>query len=130
VSDRTNFSTPILMMIGTEDSTIREAGNARNRAYYEASKGPHYLVEVKDGGHYTFTSVDQYNPNYGNGIGKGKRITASDQELTYLPPAESHRIVNAYALAFLGVHVRGQSGYQKFLQQNHYGDKIIYKFAE
>jgi predicted dienelactone hydrolase len=128
--DRTNFATPVLMMIGTEDSTIREAGNARNRAYYEASKGPRYLVEIKDGGHYTFTSVDQYNSNYGNGIGKGKRITVPDQEVTYLSPEESHRIVNAYALAFFGVFLRGQSGFRPYLEKNHFGDKIVYKFAE
>ncbi len=32
----------------------------------------------------TFTSVDQYNPEYGNGIGYGKRVnTAPDQDVTY-----------------------------------------------
>ncbi len=131
VGDRTNFSTPIFMMIGTEDATIRAAGNARNRAYYEASKGPHFMVEIKDAGHYTFTSVDQYNPEYGNGIGHGKRVnTAPAQDVTYLAPEESHRIINAYALAFFGVYVRDQGGYQAFLKQNHYGDKIIYKSGE
>jgi hypothetical protein len=131
VDDRTNFSTPIFMMIGTEDSTIRAAGNTRNRAYYEASKGPHFLVEIKDAGHFTFTSVDQYNPEYGNGIGHGKRVnTAPDQDVTYLPPDESHKIINAYALAFFGVYVRDQPGYQAFLKQNHYGDKIIYKSGD
>jgi dienelactone hydrolase len=128
--DRTNFSTPILMMIGTEDATLHEVGNARNRSYYEASKGPKYLVEIRDAGHYTFTSVEQYNQDYGNGIGKGKRVnTAPDQDVTYLAPEESHRIIDAYALAFLNVHLKGQSGYQAFLEQNHYGQKIIYKFA-
>jgi dienelactone hydrolase len=131
VSDRTNFSTPIFMMIGTEDATLHAAGNARNRAYYQASKGPHFLVEIKDAGHYTFTSVDQYNPEYGNGIGHGKRVnTAPDQDVTFLPPDESHKLINAYALAFFGVYVRDQPGYQVFLKQNHYGDKIIYKSGE
>jgi predicted dienelactone hydrolase len=129
--DRTNFSTPIFMMIGTEDNTLHAAGNERNRAYYQASKGPHYLVEIKDAGHYTFTSVDQYNPEYGNGIGHGKRVnTAPDQDVTYMPPDESHKIINAYALAFFGMYVRGQQGYQPFLKENHYGDKIIYKSGE
>jgi dienelactone hydrolase len=129
--DRTNFSTPIFMMIGTEDNTIKAAGNTRNRAYYEASKGPHFLCEIKDAGHYTFTSVDQYNSEYGNGIGHGKRVnTAPDQDVTYLPPDESHKIINAYALAFFGVYVRDQPGYQAFLKQNHYGDKIIYKSGD
>ena len=129
--DRTNFTTPIFMMIGTEDATLRAAGNARNRGYYEASKGPKYMVEIKDAGHYTFTSVDQYNSNFGNGIGQGKRVnTNPDQDVTYLPPEESHKIIDAYALAFLSLHVRGQSGYRAFLEQNHYGYKIIYKFAQ
>jgi dienelactone hydrolase len=129
--DRTNFTTPIFMMIGTEDATLREQGNARNRTYYEVSKGPRHFVEIKDAGHYTFTSVDQYNPNYGNGIGKGKRVnTAPDQDVTYLPPDQSHKIIDAYSLAFLSVYVRGQAAYKPFLAQNHYGDKIIYKFAE
>jgi dienelactone hydrolase len=131
VDDRTNFTTPIFMMIGTEDATIRERGNARNREYYEASKGPRYFVEIKDAGHYTFTSVEQYNPNYGNGIGAGKRVnTAPDQDVTYLAPEESHKIIDAYALAFLSVYARGEAGYKRYLAGNHYGDKIVYKFSE
>jgi len=119
VGDRTNFSTPVMMMIGTRDQTIREAGNARDRPYYEASKGPHYLVEIKDGGHYSFTSVDQYNTEYGNGIGKG-----------WLDINETHKLVNAYAFAFLETYVVGDKGYEPFLKSNHYRDEIIYKAGE
>jgi len=129
--DRTNFTTPIFMMIATEDATLRAQGNTRNRKYYEDSKGPKYFVEIKDAGHYTFTSVDQYNANYGNGIGKGKRVnTAPDQDVIYLPPQESHKLIDAYSLAFLSVYVRGQAGYKAYLAQNHFGDEIIYKHAE
>jgi len=124
---RANFDTPVMMMIGSEDTTIREAGNASNRAYYEASKGPHYMVEIKDGGHYSFTSVDQYNSNYGNGIGTGKRITVPDQPVTYAPIDLQHKLIDAYALAFLGRYLRGENGYDAFLSQNHYGDIITYK---
>ena len=124
--ERSNFTTPIMMMIGTEDSTVGERGNARSRQYYEASRGPRYLVEIKDAGHFTFSSVEQYNPNYGNGIGRGMRITKPDEEVTYLSPAESHKIINAYALAFFGAYLRGQRGYTEFLGTNHYGNEIIY----
>ena len=128
--DRTNFTTPVFMMIATEDGTLKEAGNVRNRAYYNASKGPHYFVEIKDAGHFTFTSVDQYNANYGNGIGKGKRVnTAPDQDVTYLNPQEAHKLINAYSLAFLDVYVRGQAAAGEYLKQNHYGDEITYKSA-
>lgn len=127
LGQRANFETPVMMMIGSEDTTIREAGNTTNRNYYEASKGPHYMVEIKDGGHYSFTSVDQYNSNYGNGIGTGKRITVPDQPVTYLPTELQHKIIDAYSLAFLGRYLRDEKGYDAFLAQNHYGDVIIYK---
>jgi predicted dienelactone hydrolase len=126
-SARANFTTPIMMMIGTEDSTIRERGNTNNRRYYDESKGPRYFVEIKDGGHFSFTSVDQYNANYGNGIGKGKRITVPDQDVTFLPMDHQHKLINAYALAFFGRHLRGETGYDAFLARNHYGDAVIYK---
>jgi predicted dienelactone hydrolase len=129
-AQRSNFTTPIMMMIGTEDSTIRERGNASNRRYYEESKGPRYFLEIKDGGHFSFTSVNQYNPNYGNGIGKGKRITAPDQDVTFLPMELQHKMINAYALAFLGMYLRGETGYQAFLEKNHYGESVIYKHGK
>ncbi|MGH9558139.1 MAG: alpha/beta hydrolase family protein [Bryobacteraceae bacterium] len=129
--DRTNFTTPVLMMIATEDATLRAAGNARDRAYYQACKGPHYLVEIRDAGHHTFTSVEQYNPNFGDGIGRGRRVnTAPDEDIAYLPPHQAHQIIDAYALAFLNVYARGEQGYREFLRRNHYGPEIVYKFGE
>ena len=125
-SARTNYTTPNMMMIGTEDSTVGERGNSRSRQFYEESKGPRYLVEIKDAGHFTFTGVEQYNPNYGNGIGSGTRIT-NGEALDYLPQIESHKIINAYALAFWGVYLKGEEGYKSFLSSNRYGDKIIFK---
>jgi predicted dienelactone hydrolase len=129
-SARTNFTTPVCLMIGSEDMSLREEGNARHRAHYEASRGPRCLIEIKDAGHQSFSSAEQYNPNLGNGIGKGKRITVPDQEMTYLSQDESHRIVNAYAMAFFSVYLRGQLGYRGYLQKNHFGDKIVHKFSE
>lgn len=126
VQERQHPSTPIMMMIGSEDATIGERGNAANRLYYENSEGPRYLVEIKDAGHMSFTSVNQYNPTYGNGFGSGERIT-NGEPLTYLDADESHTIINAYALSFLNTYVRGMENYGGFLRENRYGDKIIYK---
>ncbi len=124
--ERVNKTTPIMMMIGTEDATVRERGNARSRQYYEDSEGPRFLVEILDAGHFSFTNVDQYNPNYGNGIGVGRRIT-SDEELTYLPISETHQIINSYATAFWGRFLKGERGYDAFLSENAYAGKIIFK---
>jgi hypothetical protein len=38
-----------------------------------------------------------------------------------------HKMINAYSLAFFGKYLRGETGYQPFLDKNHYGDVIIYK---
>ena len=46
VIERQNADTPVMMIIGTEDSVIRAEGNERNRNYYENSEGPRYLVEI------------------------------------------------------------------------------------
>jgi len=127
---RKNFTTPVLMYIATEDKTIKPAGNAIVRRRYDESKGPRYSVEVLDGGHFTFTDMFQADPNFGDGVGSGERVTRPGEKLTYLPEGISHEILNSYSLAFFGVYLKGQDGYKKFLAENHYGDKIIYKFSE
>ena len=76
-------------------------------------------MEIRNGGHYSFTSVDQYNPEYGNGIGKD-----------WLEIKQTHKLVNAYAFAFLETYVMGEKGYEAFLKSNHYGDAIIYKAGD
>jgi hypothetical protein len=127
--ERTNFTTPILMMIGTEDKTIGTRGNDNNRKYYEESKGPRYFVEIKDGGHFTFTNVFQLNPNFGDGIGEGERITKPGERVTFLSEELSHRITNSYSLAFFGRHLKGDSGYDAYLRSNPFGDVIVHKFG-
>jgi dienelactone hydrolase len=126
VIERKNPATPIMMVIGTEDSVIGLPGNERNRNYYEASEGPRYLVEILDAGHMTFTSVNQYNPVYGRGFGTGTR-TSNGETLTYIDADEAHTITVAYALSFFNTYVRGMDEFSAFLRENHYGDKIIFK---
>ena len=79
-----------------------------------------------DAGHFSFTNVDQYNPDYGNGIGAGRRIT-SGEDLDYLPMPETHQIINSYATAFWGRFLKGERGYDAFLSENKYKDSIIFK---
>lgn len=127
--ERTNYTTPVMMMIATEDKTIGLPNNAKDRTYYEESKGPHYLVEIKDGGHYSFSDMGQIQPKFGDGIGTGMRVTKKEEPITYLPPKETFEIINSYSVAFFGVYLKGQTGYNSFLGKNEFGDKIDYKFA-
>jgi dienelactone hydrolase len=124
--ERKNYTCPAMVLLGTEDATIKLEGNAQIRKYYEESKGPHYLVEIVKGGHYSFTEMYQINPNFGDGVGTGKRIT-NGEEITYTPRDRAFEIINSYTTAFLGRHLKGLTGYDEYLATNHYPDDIIYK---
>jgi dienelactone hydrolase len=125
--ERTNYETPFMMMIGTEDKTIGVRGNDNNRKYYEESKGPRYLVEILNGGHFTFTDVFQLNPNFGDGIGTGERITKPGEPVTFLSMEKSYDITNSYSVAFFGLHLKQIGAYSEFLSKNHFPEEIIYK---
>lgn len=127
---RTNFTTPVMIFIATEDKTIGVFGNQQIRKRYEESKGPAYFVEVLDGGHYTFTEMFQVDPKFGDGVGKGKRITRPEEEVTYLPQQPSYELCCCYSAAFFGVYLKGQNAYKAFLHENHYPGKIDHKFSE
>lgn len=117
---RGNSSTPAMVMVGTEDVVV---SNEQNRQYYDETAADSYWVELKQGGHMTFASVDQYNTNLGNGVGKSVRRDGS--EFIGPPPAESHAIINAYALGFFNVYLRGEQDVDGFLQRAHYGADVL-----
>merc|ERR1719362_642694 len=93
-------------MLGAEDTVIGDQGNKLGRRYFETHEGPRCFLEIKAGGHVSFTSCELYNSNYGNGIGESKSLSKPGTTYTPLPPAEQHAIVNTYALAFLNTFLR------------------------
>ncbi|CAE7241242.1 PLA2G7, partial [Symbiodinium pilosum] len=123
--ERTNSHTPLMVMIGTEDTVIGTEGNALGRDFAQKPEGCSYLVEVKRGGHCSFTSCDLYNPAYGNGIGESKSLSNPGSIYTPLDISKQHEIINGYGLAFLDKYLRGGNG--SFLAENHYADEIVYK---
>lgn len=127
--ERNNYTTPVLLILGAEDKTIGLEGNQRSLRYYEESKGPKYLVNVKDAGHFSFSDMFQYRPEHGDGVGKGERITKPGEPIEYLSMEKTHEITNSYSTAFLGVYLKGLSGYQAFLSSNQYPGEIDYQFA-
>ncbi len=132
-SRRANRETPAMMMIGTEDTVIGEAGNEACREYYRGHLGPRALVEIRKGGHVSFTSCELYNSEYGNGIGPSASLTSPGETYTPLPIERQHEIINKYALAFLNTHLRpgeeaGAAG-AEYLIHNHFGEDIVYESA-
>ena len=122
-------SIPLMVIMATEDDTIGLEGNKVIRNYYKNSTGPKYFVEFMDGGHYSFTEMFQYRPNFGDGIGKGKRIT-KDEEVTFTSKDIIYRYTNGYSLAFLNKFVKGDDdpAIDEYLSANQSKKDFIHKY--
>lgn len=108
---------PLLLFVATEDNTIKEAGNASARAYFEATTAPKYLVEFKDAGHYSFSDMYQINPAWGDGVGTGKRMT-NGEPITYIEQDRVYRLLNGYSCAFFDRYLKTESGNSEYLDKN------------
>jgi dienelactone hydrolase len=117
----TNLTIPSLRMLGVEDRTIGERGNALIRANHAKHTGPSFLLELKNGGHYSFTDIFKINKNFGDGAGQGKR-QATGEPFEYTSMEDTYKIINSYSVAFLGYYLKGQKDYMKFLRANHWPD--------
>lgn len=121
----TNLSVPSLRMLGTEDTTIGAQGNARIRDHHTRHAGPSYLLELKNGGHYSFTDMFKIIKNFGDGVGAGKRRdTAEPFQFTGMET--TYKIINSYSVAFLGYYLRGQKEYLSFLGDNRWSDILAW----
>jgi len=106
-TNRKNRDTPIMVMLGTEDTVIGDKGNTAARDYLDAHNDNALLVEIRRGGHVSFTSCEIYNPEYGNGIGSQcASLTKPGETYRPLDIVQQHGIINTYGLAFLNAHLR------------------------
>ncbi|OEU14431.1 alpha/beta-hydrolase [Fragilariopsis cylindrus CCMP1102] len=136
-TERNNKSTPVMIMIGTEDTVLGDKHNNSNRQYVNNHKdGDSYLLEIKRGGHVSFTSCEMYNTEYGNGIAtsatKCKSLSKPGEEYNPLDIVKQHEIINNYGLAFLNKYLKGDNGNDdgssEYLQTNHYSDdEVVYQ---
>ena len=94
-----------------------------------------HLLEIRRGGHVSFTSCELYNPDYGNGIGESNSLSRPGEKYTPLPIVQQHAVINAYGLAFLNAHLRPATqgpevaGFDAtYLQENHFdAEEVIWK---
>jgi dienelactone hydrolase len=122
----TNLTVPSLWMLGEEDRTIGTLGNLLIRSHHARHTGPSFLLELKDGGHYSFTDMFKINKTFGDGVGPGKR-RETKEPFEYLSMEKTYEIVNTYSLAFLDVYAKGQRERLGFLQQNHWTNEVLLK---
>jgi predicted dienelactone hydrolase len=122
----TNLRVPTLLMLGAEDATIGESGNAAIRAHFSAHQGPVFLLEMKRGGHYSFTDMYKISRDFGDGVGRGR--ARNGEVATFTPMEQTYEMINASSVAFLGHYLKGESGYLSFLQRNHWPAEAVWKF--
>jgi predicted dienelactone hydrolase len=117
----TNLTVPSLRMLGTEDRTIGAPGNAAIRDNHAKHTGPSYLLELKNGGHYSFTDMFKINKNFGDGVGPGRRRD-TNEPFEFTSMETTYTIINSYSVAFLGYYLKGEKEYERFLSENHWPD--------
>jgi len=125
---RTNLTVPSLWMLGEEDRTIGSMGNALIRAHHAMHTGPSFLLELKEGGHYSFTDMFKINKTFGDGVGPGKR-RETKEPFEYTSMEKTYEIVNSYSLAFLDVYAKGKKERLPFLQKNHWPNEVVLKIS-
>jgi predicted dienelactone hydrolase len=127
---RKNKSTPVMAMIGTEDTVLGPVANDASRQYVDTHSGDAYLLEIRRGGHVSFTSCEMYDPEYGNGInaeGSSRSLTAPGTTYKPLPIEEQHAIINSYGLPFLNKYLKqsGDEADSAYLSKNHFDDNEV-----
>ena len=128
-SERENYDVPVLAVVATEDDTIGAEGNDRIRTYYQDSKGPKYLVEFVNAGHYSFTEMYQWNPAFGDGVGSGTRIT-NGEPITYIGMDKAFSLLNGYTAAFFGKYLKGLEEYDGYLKTNQNPEELIHTCSQ
>lgn len=128
-TERTNFDCPVMLLIATEDDTLGAEKVEYLRRYYDESRGPRYSIEFKNAGHFSFTEMYQIRPDFGDGVGEGKRI-ASGEPITFLPMETAYRLINGYGTAFFGKFLKGIGAYDAYLAANRNPDELITRTAD
>ncbi len=118
---------PVLLLAAAEDLTLGAERVEAVRGYYAAAKGPKYFVEFKDGGHYSCTEMHQLKPDFGDGVGAGKRL-GSGEPVTYPPMEFVYRLTDGYMTAFFGKYLKGEDGYNAYLEKNHAPEALVAKW--
>jgi hypothetical protein len=109
-------------MLGAEDRTVGKAGNLASRGYYLGCEGPRHLLVLRRGGHFTFTQMALIDPNFGDGIGRGKG--PGGEVVDFIPTDPAREIIDAYTLAFFDRYLRGNEESGRFLETNPRPDEM------
>jgi dienelactone hydrolase len=121
-----NPTIPTLHMLAAEDRFIGEAGNETIRWHQTLHTGPSFLLEMKNGGHLSFTDNVMLCDRPHEGVGPGTRH-ATDAPFEYTRAETAYQIINSYSVAFLGCYLKRRPEYMKFLRENHWPEEVLWE---
>jgi dienelactone hydrolase len=123
-----DYDTPTFLLLAEEDKTIGLDGNARIRDTYATTKGPKFLAELPDAGHFSPTISCYTGLGIGNadGCGEGERF-ADGSTFEFLEATEVWELLNHYSVAFFQTYQRQDTRYLSFLEENAFPEIAIYQ---
>ncbi len=122
ISDK--FNCPALFMIAGKDQTIQWTGSELEKWDFQMANGPAYFVDLKNAGHYTYSNMCELAPDFGDGCGVEEK---DGKKITFIDPDYAHKLINYYAVSFLGYYLKGEKGYLKYLLRNPNPDEIEFE---
>lgn len=123
------FDKPILFMIGSEDLTMG-IQNLQIKLDYYLTPSTRFLMNILDGGHYTFTDGCQLAPSlFGNGDGCGEGHRQADgSPFTFIDSDLGHRMINGNTLALFRYAISGNEEALDYLTTNRFPENMEHEF--
>ena len=110
-----NLKAPAMYMLSDKDQTIKETGNAGIKMEFNMTDSPAFLVEFKNGGHFTFSNMCDIIPDFGDGCGTEM---IDGHEVKFIDYKEAYKDIDYYAVSFFGYYLKHQKEYAKYILTN------------
>ena len=122
-------SVPVLVFLAGRDRTVGVAGNAVSYSYWMSASGPKYFVNLRRGGHFSFSDMDLIDPAFGDGAWWPSQAAEAGEEAEFLDARRAKRIINHYTLAFFDRHLRGDLSREAVLVHSVDEDEVLVEVA-
>lgn len=106
---------PLLVVVAQEDNSIGEIGNDMIRANFDEARAAAWKVELKDAGHFSFTTFVGLHPSFAAGCGEATRQTDPEATFTYAPVDDVVVRVQTWLAAFFAAQLQDDETARAFL---------------
>jgi dienelactone hydrolase len=113
-ADVTKLKQPALFFEGLEDQALFTLFIDDNFARYP---NPTWLVQLKDGGHWSFTDIAGFNGTFSSGCGTAVRQGTLFDNFSFVDIVRARNITKAYLAAFFMFELNGDASAKSYLDQ-------------